>query len=196
MARGLAVSVNGRHLVTVSTEGYNILGVRIAGDRISEEFASLDVSAGLYGEGESGQHLTWVNLAPLRKGDEVTVEFLDDAKTSHKGKTLEELFPEEERPMGPWEPLDDMFTALAKRPKTRERFTFIVASSGAEPIHAATRPDDHSFGFSVSWAWTSPEVARVSLSSASLAEIASRSGGADHASLKLRTGQRVKFCVQ
>lgn len=192
---GFAVTINGRGVATVSTEGYNLLSVRVAGDLISDEFASLDVSGGLYGEGDKSQHLTWVNLIPLNPGDEIGVTFLRDATTSHRGRTLDELFPENERPMGPWEPLEKMFEDLAKEPQVRERFEFVLTPPDSEPVHAATLPGDHSFGFSVSWAWTSPELARVSLSSASLEQIAKRVSGADHAEFKLQMGQGVKLRV-
>jgi hypothetical protein len=192
---GLAVTVNGRKVATVSTEGYNLLSVRVAGDLISDEFASLDVSGGLYGEGDKSQHLTWVNLAPLNAGDEIEVTFLREATTSHPGKTLDELFPETERPMGPWEPLEKIFEDLAKQQHVRERFEFVITPSDGEPIRATTLPADHSFGFSVSWAWTSPELTRVSLSSASLEQIAKRVNGADHARFKLQMGQGVKLRV-
>ena len=192
---GLAVTVNGREVATVSTEGYNLLGVRVAGDLISEEFANLDVSGGLYGEGDKSQHLTWVNLVPLEPGDEVAVAFLGEATTSHPGKTLDELFPEDERPMGPWEPLEKMFEDLAERPRLRDRFEFVITPPDSEPIRATTMPGDHSFGFSVSWAWTSPDRARVSLSSTSLEQIQRRVNGTYHAQFKLQIGQEVKLRV-
>jgi hypothetical protein len=192
---GLAVTLNGKELATVSTEGCNLLSVRVAGDLISEEFASLDVSGGLYGEGIKEPTLTWVNLIPLNPGDEVEVTFLQEAMTSHPGKTLDELYPEEERPMGPWEPLEKMFDDLAKEPRVRERFGFVITPPDGEPIRTATMPNDHSFGFSVSWAWNHPERARVSLSSASLEDISKRVGGTDHAEFKLQIGQGVKLRV-
>jgi hypothetical protein len=192
---GLAVSVNGKEVATVSTEGYNLLSVRVSGDLVSEEFASLDVSGGLYGEGENDQHLIWVNLIPLCPGDEVAVTFLERATTSHVGKTIDELFPEDERPMGPWEPLEKMFEDLAKEPRVRERFSFVVAPPNGTPIRAETMPEDYSFGFSVSWAWKYPERVRVSLSSASLENIAKRISGTDHAEFKLQMGQGVKLRV-
>jgi hypothetical protein len=47
MAPGLTITLNGTELVTVSSEGLNILNVRVHGDRIGPEFANLDVSGGL-----------------------------------------------------------------------------------------------------------------------------------------------------
>lgn len=192
---GLAVTVNGREIATVSTEGYNLLNVRVAGDLVSDEFASLDVSGGLYGEGEKSQHLTWVNLMPLGPGDEIAVTFLQEATTSHSGRTLEELFPDDEQPMGPWEPLEKIFEDLAKEPKVRDQFEFVITPPDGDPIRTTTRPGDHSFGFSVGWAWTSPDRARVSLSSASLEQIAKRIAGTDLAQFKLQMGQGVKLRV-
>jgi hypothetical protein len=192
---GLAVTVNGKEVATVSTEGSNLLTVRVAGDLVSEEFACLDVSGGLCGRGAGGQHLTWVNLIPLSAGDEIAVAFLEHATTSHPGKTIDELFPEHEQPMGPWEPMEKMFEDLAKAPRVRERFNFVLTPSNGEPIRAATVPEDHCFGFSVSWVSQRPDRARVSLSSTSLQDIANQAGGTDHAQFKLKPGEGVTLRV-
>lgn len=192
---GLAVSINGNEVATVSTEGLNLLSVRVSGDLTSDDFATLDVSGGLYGEGGSSQHLIWVNLVPLIPGDEVAVSFLERATTSRAGKTIDELFPEKGQSMGPWEPLEKVLDDLAKEPKVRQQFNFEVTPPTGDVVRAATMPEDHSFGFSVDWAWKCPGRARVSLSSASLDNIVNRVGGTYHAEFKLELGQGVKLRV-
>ena len=190
---GLTVALNGERLAAVSTEGSNVLSVRVQGDVVGPEFASLDVSGGLYGQGES-KHLTWVHERELSPGDEVEVGLLEAVETSHPGKTLEELFPNEPEPVGPWQPLEEVFEELSREPKVRERFSFSI--EGPEGVlTAATGPQDHSFGFSVLWNWLHPERVRVSLHSNTLEGVANRKGGTDHAEFVLHYGQHVKLRV-
>ncbi|MBX3678494.1 MAG: hypothetical protein KF853_15880 [Rhodocyclaceae bacterium] len=195
MAPGLAISLNGKELVTISSDGFNILGVRVFGDRISPEFANLDISGGLYGEGEDQKHQIWEPDRVISPGDEIAVTLLEDSTTSSPGRTIDELYPEGKEPHGPWQPIEQVFHDLAQRPLVRERFAFIVTPPSGPSIHAQTLPDDHSFGFSITWVWLHPEQARVSLSSNTLEGIAKREGGSTHAEFRLQYGQRVKFRV-
>ena len=192
---GLAVTLNGTRLAEVTTEGLNVLGVRVHGDVLGPEFACVDVSGGLYGEGENSKHLIWVNEQGIAPGDEIEVSLLETVEMSHAGKTIEELFPDEKEPMGPRQPLEDMFRELSKRPKIRDHFTFYAVGPANEIISCATSYGDHSFGFSILWNWQHPERARVSLSSNSLESIEKRVGGTDHANFVLHFGQRVKIRV-
>ena len=192
---GLAVALNNVELVTVSTEGLNVLGVRVFGDVLGPEFASIDVSGGLYGEGDNSKHLTWIDLHDLSPGDEITVSLINDATTSFAGKTIEELYPEQEQPMGPWQPLEVINESLLKQAKIRDGFTFMVTPPTGSPITARTEPNDHSFGFSVMWNWLNPERVRVSLSSNSLQNIIKRTGGTYQANFLMHVGEGVKLRV-
>lgn len=194
MAPGIKISLNGTELVTISSDGLNILTVRATGDRISPEFASLDVSGGQYG-GEDHTHLIWVPNCVLVPGDEIAVSLLEDATTSCLGKTIDELFPDDKEPFGPWQPIEKLFQDIAQRPHLRERFSFVVTPPSGQSIHSETLSNDHSFGFSVTWVWLHPEQARVSLSSNTIEGIAKREGGSTHAEFRLHCGQRVEFRV-
>ena len=192
---GFLTTLNGADVVTVSSVGLNVLSLRVHGDRVSPEFSSLEISGGLYGEGSENKHLIWEcdhNLAP---GDEIAVTFLENALTSRAGKTIEELFPDEKEPQGPRQPIEQIFQNIAQRPKVRDRFSFLLSPPAAQPMNFETSPEDHSFGFSILWDWTRPELLRASLSSNSLDGIAKREGGTDYASFRLQFGERVIFRV-
>lgn len=176
MPPGLALSLNGTELVTISSGGLNILSVSVFGDRVAPDFASLDVSGGLYGEEKDHKHLIWEPDRIISPGDEIAVTLLGNATTSCPGRTIAELYPEGQ-PHGPWQPVEQVFQELAKRPIVRERFTFAITPPSGQSIHAETLPSDHSFGFSVTWVWLDPERARVSLWSNTLEGIAKRQGG-------------------
>jgi len=192
---GLSISLNGQHLVTIATEGLNVVSVQVHGDCIGPEFASIEASGGLYGEEKDNKHLIWVNEHQIAQGDEVDVTFLEEAETSHSGKTIEELYPDSDSQMGPWQSLEEIFRDLAQKPKVREQFAFQVVPPSGAVIHSCTEPNDHSFGFSVLWDWMHPDIVRVSLTSNSLEGIEKRQEGFEHARFRLQIGQSVKLRV-
>jgi hypothetical protein len=195
MAPGLKVALNGAEIVTISADGLNMLAVRVHGNRLNPEFAVLDVSGGLYGEEQETKHLLWEAERELSPGDEVAVTLLEQAATSRSGKTIDELFPEAERPQGPPESLDQLLDRLAKEPTVREGFAFTVTTPLGDDIRARTRPEDDSFGFSVLWVWLHPECAGMSLGSNTLKEVAKRESGPTHAKFDLSYGETVKLRV-
>jgi len=195
MAPGLAVSLNGSQLLTISSEGFNILGVRVSGDRISPEFASLDISAGLYGE-EDQKHLIWEPGRVVWPGDEIEVTLLESAITSEAGRTIEEVYSDDTDRHGPWPSMEQVQQGFEQRPILRERFTFMITQPSGQSIGARTFPNDHIFGFSVMWDWLHPAQARVCLHSNTLDGLAKRQGGSTHARFLLHFGQRVRFRVE
>jgi len=192
---GFVVSLNGKFLVAVSTEGLNVLSVRVHGDLISPEFALIYVSGGHYGDETNNKHLIWLNDQEIGPGDEVEVEFREETSTSTPGKTIEELYPDDVPKMRPWQSIEEIFKDLAKKPKVREKFVFQVEPPSTEAINSCTEPNDHSFGFSILWDWTRPNDARVSLSSNTLDSIERRQDGTEHARFRLQFGQRVNLRV-
>jgi len=192
---GFIVTLDGKRLVAVSTEGLNVLTVRVHGDVIGPEFAFVDVSGGHYGDEQYNKHLIWVNEREIDPGDEVEVAFRKETLTSEPGKTIEELYPGHEAEVGRWQSVEEVFKDLAKTPKVREQFAFQVVSPSGEVIKSRTEANDHGFGFSVLWDWTHPDIARVSLTSSSLAAVENRQGGTKHARIRLKLDQSVKLRV-
>ncbi|MGI9319821.1 MAG: hypothetical protein ACR2O5_00265 [Thiogranum sp.] len=192
---GFRVTVNGKELASVSSEERNIVTVQIHGDVIGEELAVIDVFGGLYEGNETDSHFIWVNDHEISSGDEVEITFCDDIGTSHRGKTIEELHPETEQQMGPWQPMEEIFKDLVKKPRLRKRFSFELVPSKGEPIHSSTGPNEYMFHCTAMWKWTKPEEARVSLTSNTLEGIEERTDGVKHAGFSLQYGQGVKLRV-
>jgi hypothetical protein len=188
---GFLTTLNGVDVVTVSSNGLNVLNLRVYGDRVSPEFASLEINGGQYGEDAENKHLIWESDQHFVPGDEIAVTFLENAFTSRAGRTIEKLFPDEQEPQGPRQPIEQIFQRIAQRPKVRDGFSFLLSAPAASPMNFETSPEDHNFGFSISWEWTRPELLRASLSSNSLGGIAKREGGTDYASFRLRFGEQV-----
>lgn len=195
-APALAVSLNGELLATVSTLGLNVVSVHVHGDMNGPELASIEVHGGLYGEAKDNKHLIWIDHREIRHEDEVAVTLLQDARESHAGRTIGELYPEDELPKQSEKSHEEVFDHLSKQPKMREGFSFQLMPPTGEPIVARTATEDHSFGFSVLWNWMHPDRARVSLHSNSLENILGRTGGSNHATFLLAFDEMTRLRIE
>jgi hypothetical protein len=190
----LSVAIDGVTLATVSTDGYDVMSVRASGTRIDDDLATLDLSGGSYPEVGESIYLTWINDVPLQTGQVITVTFLEAATSSHAGKTIEELFPDEPLPtQTDFKPTAEMFSELRTMPVLLERFSFRLASSSGTNFAGETTPDEHGFGFTVLWNSSNPERARVSLHSYTLNNLEARGPMNDHVEEKLYYGDWVQF---
>jgi len=190
----LTVSVDGVTLATVSTDGYDVMSVRASGTRVDEDLATLDLSGGSYPESGESTYLTWISEVPLQAGQVVTVTFLEEALTSHAGKTIEELFPDEPpSTQTDFKPTADMFAELRAMPTLRDRFSFRLVSSSGTNFAGETPLDEHGFGFTVLWNSHNPERARASLHSYTLNNLEARSPMNNHVEEKLHYGDWVQF---
>jgi hypothetical protein len=165
----LRISIDGNEVATVCTDGYDVLNARVGGTRIDDELATLGVAGTSQPENGESIYRTWVNEIPMQTGQVVAVSFLESAPNSHGGKTIEELFPEEDLV----EEMDftvtaEMFAELRAKPKLREKYSFRIKSSSGASFTGESKPDEHGFGFSVVWNSFHPERARISLHSYTL----------------------------
>lgn len=190
----LNVSVDGATIATVCTAGYDVLNVRAGGTRVDDDLATLDVSGGSYPEDGQSTYLTWICDLPLQPGQVVEVIFLETGSTSHRGKTIEELFPGE-TPTEPtdFKPTAEMFAELRNRPKLHEKYAFQLVSSIGTVFAGETTPDEHGFGFSVVWNSFHPERARVSLHSYTLDGLESHGPMNSHVEERMQYGDSVRF---
>ena len=171
----LSVSIDGVTVATTCTDGYEVVSVRAGGTRIDEDFATLALSGGSYPENGESIYLLWINDLCLRAGQVVTVSFLENASTSHPGKTIEELFPDVPPiTQTDFKPTTEMYKELRSKPKLREKYSFrLVTSSGASFI-GETTPEEYGFGFTVLWNSHQPERARIALHSYTLGNLEAR----------------------
>ncbi len=190
----LSISIDGAVIATVCTDGYDVLDVRASGTRIDDHLANLGVSGGSYPEDGDHTHLIWVNELQLQPSQVVTVSFLEHASSSHTGKTIEELFPDEKLTIETdFKPTAEVFNELRAKPKLRDKFSFRLASSSGKAFAGETAPDDHGFGFSVLWNSHHPERARVSLHSYTLENLESRTAMTNHFEERINYGGSVRF---
>lgn len=190
----LSVSIDGITVATASTDGYDVMSVRAGGTQIDDDLATLDLSGGSYPENDESTHLTWISDLPLHTGQVVTVSFLESASTSHAGKTIEELFPDEPPvTQTDFTPTTEMYMELRARPKLRDKFSFRLVSPSGTSFIGETTPDEYGFGFSVLWNSYHPERARVSLHSYTLDSLEAHGPMNNHVEENIHYGDSVQF---
>jgi hypothetical protein len=192
----LAVALNDEPVVTVATDGIDILDVHVSGDCIGPELASLRVSGGAYPDGQPSTYLIWQDVRPLVAGDIVSVRFLEEGVSSRPGQTIEQLYPDEApKPAGPFAPPEQVIRELMQQPKQHEALYFRLVGPDGTVTDACTTPEEHGYGFYVSWMSQQPKRARVSLRSYTLQSLIDRTKGNYHSRGELQFGQSVAFAV-
>jgi len=190
----LDITLDGASIATVSTDAFNVMSVNVGGTLVDEEYPSLDVSGGSYPEDAASTYLSWVCHQVLQPGQRIKVTFLESAASSHAGKTIDELFPDEPpSAQTDFTPTDEMMCELRAKPKRREKFSFHLTSSNGKAFDAETQPDEHGFGFSVLWNSYQPERARVSLHSYTLESLENRGPMNSHVREQLGYGDSVEL---
>lgn len=190
----LDISLDGVKIATVNMDGLDVVSLNVGGTQVDEDLASLDVSGGSYPEDGQPTSLTWVGSVPLRAGQKINVVFLESAASSHSGKTIEELFPDEP----PCTQTDftltaEMFRELRAKPKHRETFSFRLSLSSGTSFVGTTAATEHGFGFSVLWNSFHPERARVSLHSYTLDSLEAHGPMNNLVEEKIQYGSSVDF---
>ena len=194
----LTASVNGTLLAQVRTDGYDVMSVAVQGTCVEEEVADLMMTGGKYPDDRDSVYLTWINSQPLKAGDLVEVTIQDEGDTSHEGKTLAELFPNE---VGAGEEMDfsptpEIFAELRSRPRLRERFRFELETSRGTTYVGETGQEEHGFGFTVLWNTQRPGRASLSLHSYTIDGLEHRTPMHDHVREHIEPFTSVRFRVE
>jgi hypothetical protein len=172
----IAVLLDGELLATVNTSAYDVVSVHVHGTRIDDEFATLEMAGGAYPDSGESTHLIWINSKELRPGQRIEVHFREMGETLPAGKTVQELFPEEQdiEAPGDFKPTEAMFAELRAKPSRREGFSFQLRGTAGAPFAGRTAPQDHGFGFSLVWNSHRPQRASHSLHAYTLDELEKR----------------------
>lgn len=193
----LTASVNGTRLAQVRTDGFDVMSVAVQGTCVEDEVAELMMTGGSYPEEGESVYLTWVNSHPLKAGDVVEVTIQDEGETSHDGKTLAELFPDE---VETGEKLDftptaQLFEELRERVRVREGFRFDLETSRGTTYSGETSPGEHGFGFTILWNSHRPSRASLSLHSYTIDSLEQRGPMHDHVREYIEPFTAVRFRV-
>jgi hypothetical protein len=192
----LSVTPNGESLVCVATDGFDVIDVGTSGDLLGPEHATLRISGGSCPDGQESQYLIWESERTLVPGDALSVTFLADGTTSRRGKTIEELYPDE-RPTRkePFAPAEQVVQELKQMPKAFDSLAFEFVGPDGNSVRAQTAREEHGFAFTVLWNSQRPERARVSVRTYTLDSLITKENGKYYADAKLVFGQRVALKI-
>lgn len=190
-----AFSIDAQPVATVSCEGRDVIHLSVHGDMTAAKFALAEIAGGTYQSDSDQNHLIWLNEFEVDPRALVEIEFLEFAEDSHRGQTIEELYPDETPIERNEESVEDVVKELKQKSRLRERYRFHLSATNHSPIASETRTGDYSFSFSVLWNWKHPRRARVALLSHSVDDIVQRTGGIRHAEFRIQPLEKVRFRV-
>jgi len=192
----LCVSIDGIMIATVCLDEYDVVSAGAHGTRIDEEVAHVDFSGGAYPKDGESKYVFWLNELTLAVGQTLDIAFFENGSTSYPGKTIEELYPDEqaEAPTD-FKPKAEALAEIRAMPKLRTGYSFQCDTSSGSSYRGQTAPEDHGFSFSALWDSTRPEQARVSLHSYTLEALETEGPLNYHLREKLSFGDSVRFGI-
>jgi hypothetical protein len=196
MANGFRVALNGKEIVTVSTEGMLMLCVRVGGTRVDADGATYDISGMTAGPDETpAGHPWWALCEPLRAGDELRIDFISGASTSRP--PIDDPAEQENEPRhGPMPPREELVAWVAKELVIHDSIKFQFTDDHGQVRADATLPTEHGMGFSVLWNWMHKDRANVSLHCYDLDYLAEKNPGRELARFKITPGRGVALKVE
>jgi len=190
----LRVELDGARVTTISLADGDIVHVSVHGALDRNPKAVLDAAGGNYGPGGRG-YLTWAEL-PVPAGAVLKVTLHEACENPDVGKTLQELFPGEELSTQTDFTLnDEMVAEIRARPQLHQAFAVQAGTSRGEQAMAASDAHNTDFTFHVVWEYTSPDQARVHLSTRCLDDIVARRHGTSHLQTMLSLGDSASFVL-
>jgi hypothetical protein len=192
----LRILIDNDHIATIRCNDFHVVSAHVMGSLADASFAQLEFTASIHPEKGDSTYLIWVTGHEIKPGQKITVWFLEDAETTGRGRTIDELYPNESVVMSePDIPLEAIFQELRNKPNVRSNFTF-VASTPSEPNYlGAFENSEFSFGFHALWNWLNPERVGISLSTSTIDSIELRAPGRDHFREYITYPQSVEFQV-
>ncbi len=184
-------------ILTVSSDGLDLVDVRVSATKVEPETAAVEVHGGSFGNPDDSRFLFWLEHQALTRGQRVSVEFLAEGESSRPGKTVEELYPDaESEPEEPEDPLlsrDEVLDQLTLRPKLHEHLS-CTATLPTGTSRVRLQDDEHGYAFGVCWHSHRPERARVSLHSYTVESMRRKENGTYHVQSTLNFGQSA--CIE
>lgn len=192
---GISVEVNGARVATISLAGREVVDVSVSGALDRDRKASLN-AGGNHRVGDAYGYLIWIPEQALLAGDRVCVRLDESCGIADQGKTIEELYPDEEPCTRTDFTIDEKMAAEVRaRPRLHEAFAVQVETSSGELANAASDDRNTDFSFSVLWDSSRPNQARVRLATHCLDDVLARTGGTTHLKTTLAMGDSASFVL-
>lgn len=188
--------IDGAPVATVATEGMTLLSAIVQGTVVEECPGRIEIFGQSQLESGKPVHLIWASDLAVEFGQEVTVQFVRGAPTSHAGKTIEEWDPDE--PIveeTDFKLNEEDIQQLRALPRFRDGYRFRLVTPDGGVIEMASVADTHGISFCVNWNRWSPERARVALHSYSLGDLEGDTTLNYHAEYHLAEGDEVRFVL-
>jgi hypothetical protein len=192
---GISVEVNGTRIATINLAGMEVVDLSVSG-ALDRPPGAIIHSGGSYRKDGAYSYLIWIAEHALLPGEVLMVSLDESCGIADQGKTIDELYPDEEPCTRTDFTIDENMAAeLRARPRLHE--AFLVQADTSSGQHAAAASDDLNTDFSFSLLWDSfrPNQARVRLATHCLDDVLSRTGGTTHLKTTLSVGDSASFVL-
>lgn len=189
----LSVDVNGVRVATIGLTGLQVVDISVRGalDRASK--AALSAFGGSYGEDGRG-FLIWIDEHPLLVGDIVRIGLNDTHGIGDRGKTMQELYPDEAlSTQTDFSISEDMAAQIRAMPRLHEAFVVHASTSCGEQASATSDDLNTDFTLGIVWDGFHRHQARLRLSTHCLDDVLARTGGKQHLETILSLGHSATF---
>jgi hypothetical protein len=150
---------------------------------------------GNYEEGGCG-HLIWVAEQSLLPGEVLSVRLDESSDISDPGKTIDELYPDDEpSTQTDFTINDEMAAEIRARPRLHKEFVVRGETSLGQQATVTSNDLNTSFTFRVLWDFTRPSRARVRLTTHCFDDVLARRGGTEHLLAELSFGDSASFSL-
>jgi hypothetical protein len=191
----ISVEVNGTRIATISLTGREVVDVAVYGALDRDPKATLNAGGNHLVDGGYG-HLIWIAEHALLAGDVVRVRLDESCGIADQGKTIDELYPDEEPCTRTDFTIDENMAAeLRARPRLHEAFLVRAETSSGQQATAASDDLNTDFSFSLLWDSFRPNQARVRLATYCLDDVLARTGGTTHLKTTLSVGDSASFVL-
>ena len=191
----LHVELDGARVTTINLSEMGIVTVSVHGALDRSPKAVMDAGGGSLAQDGPG-YLIWVPELTVQAGAVVKVTLHEACDNTDQGKTIGELYPDDEPCTQTDFTLNDAMAAeIRARPQLHQAFSVRAATSQGQQAMAASDINNTSFTFSVIWDHTRPSQARVHLSTNCLDDLLAKRIGTSRLQAVLSYGDSASFVL-
>ncbi len=190
----LRVTVGGRALAAIPTDGREFVGARVGGTHDDPDLATASAWGGTYARGDNVDHRVWLNEHILTIQDSMEIELLPFGDEIGSGTPIGPQGRDSPPPgYSHEEEVRKLAAELRGQPKVREKYRLHYTSSKTDAMEFETLPDEYGFGLNVLWNDLYPERMSVTLYAYSLDSMERNESGREAVRERLEVGQKCRL---